>query len=40
MIGVKYFPASTELEKQPFQKFEQMNFVLENNKITSIIYEI
>lgn len=39
IIGVKYFPKSSNPEKQPFQKYGQMEFVLEKNKIVKIIYE-
>lgn len=38
-IGVKYFPVSTGIEKQPFQKYGQIQFVLENNMIIRIIDE-
>lgn len=38
-IGVKYFPVSTDIEKQPFQKYGEIGFTLEDNMITSIIDE-
>lgn len=38
-IGVKYFPVSTDTEKQPFQKYGEIGFILEDNIITSIIDE-
>lgn len=38
-IGVKYFPVSTDTEKEPFQKYGQISFTLKDNMITSIIDE-
>jgi len=38
-IGVKYFPHPTEQNMHPFQKYEQVKFVLNDNKIVSILYE-
>ncbi|MDV4070617.1 hypothetical protein CMT45_02690 [Elizabethkingia anophelis] len=38
-IGIKYFPISSNTEIQPFQKYGQIGFVLENSKIVSIIDE-
>ena len=34
-IGVKYFPKSSNPEDRPFQKYGQIQFVLENDKIIS-----
>ena len=38
-IGVKYFPVSTDIEKQPFQKYGQIGFTLEDNRIIAIVEE-
>lgn len=38
-IGVKYFPISTDIEKQPFQKYGQIGFTLEDNRIIAIVDE-
>ena len=38
-IGVKYFPVSTDIEKQPFQKYGQIGFTLEDNRIIAIVDE-
>ncbi|MEA1849912.1 hypothetical protein U9K52_13390 [Chryseobacterium sp. MHB01] len=38
-IGVKYFPPPTEQNMHPFQKYEHVKFLLDNNKIVSILYE-
>lgn len=39
IIGVKYFPRSTEQDKQPTQKYEQFRFTLLDNKIIGVLYE-
>ncbi|MBS7234088.1 hypothetical protein KHA90_24085 [Flavobacterium psychroterrae] len=39
IIGVKYFPVSTDTEKQPFQKYGQITFTLESNLIIGIMDE-
>lgn len=38
-IGVKYFPLPTEGNMHPTQKYEQIRFVLNDEKIVSILYE-
>ncbi|AWG23886.1 hypothetical protein [Flavobacterium kingsejongi] len=38
-IGVKYFPKTSNSEERPFQKYGQIQFVLENNMIIRIIDE-
>lgn len=38
-IGVKYFPVSTDTEKQPFQKYGQISFTLEDKRIIAIVDE-
>ncbi len=38
-IGVKYYPTSSDTDKQPFQKYGQIEFLLEGNKIVGIIDE-
>lgn len=39
-IGVKYFPKSSNSEDRPFQKYEQIQFVIENDKIIKVYYQI
>jgi len=39
-IGVKYFPPSVDKGNKFNLKYEQMTITLNNNKITSIIYEV
>ncbi len=39
IIGLKYFPKSSNTEERPFQKYGQIEFVLEKNKIIRIIDE-
>jgi hypothetical protein len=38
-IGVKYFPVSTDTESQPFQRYGQISFTLEDNRIVAIVDE-
>ncbi|WP_158963713.1 hypothetical protein [Myroides fluvii] len=39
-IGIKYYPKSDNMEIQSKQKYEQITFNFENNKIISIIHDI
>src|SRR5690606_28351302 len=39
-IGVKYFPKSSNSEDRPFQKYEQIQFVLKNDKIIKVYYQM
>lgn len=38
-IGVKYFPVCSDLDKQTFEKYGQIEFLIEGNKIIQIIDE-
>lgn len=38
-IGIKYFPPTTEQNMHPFQKYEEVRFVIKDNKIVSVLYE-
>ena len=38
-IGVKYFPQTTEQGRLPTQKYEEIRFVLHDEKIVNILYE-